>query len=98
LAALSGDDRYRQAAEAGLAVLQPVLTQHPTAFAQSLVALSFALGQPREVALVGDPADPPTQALLAVVNGAYRPFQVVALKRPGEASPVALLAGREALG
>jgi uncharacterized protein len=98
LAALSGVNHYAQTAEAALGALQPVLAQHPTAFAQSLVALAYALAQPREIALVGDPRQPETQALLAVINGAYRPFQVIALKRPGEAPPVPLLAGREALG
>jgi uncharacterized protein len=97
LAAFSGERRYGEQAEAVLGALQPVLTQHPTAFAQSLVALAFAVGQSREVALVGDPAQPDAQALLSVINGAYRPFQVLALKRPGEQSPVPLLAGREAL-
>jgi uncharacterized protein YyaL (SSP411 family) len=97
LAALSGEAGYRETAEAMLGSLQPVLAQHPTGFAQWLVALAFALAQPREIALVGDPAEPATKALLAVVNGVYRPFQVVALKRPGEEPPVPLLAGREAL-
>ena len=97
LAAFSGETRYAAAAEAILGSLQPVLAQHPTAFAQSLVALSFALSRPREIALVGDPAAPDTQALLAVVNGAYRPFQVLSLGHPGEAPSVPLLADREAL-
>jgi hypothetical protein len=97
LAAFSGETRYAQAAEFLLSSLQPVLAQHPTAFAQSLQALAFALSQPREVALVGAPAEPDTQALLAVVNGPYRPFQVQALKRPGEHPPVPLLAERETL-
>ncbi len=97
LAALSGEEQYRQTAEAALGALQPVLAQHPTAFAQWLTALVFALSHPREVALVGDPDEPDTQALLAVVNNAYRPFQVVALKRPEEEPPVPLLAGRTAL-
>jgi uncharacterized protein YyaL (SSP411 family) len=98
LAALSGEARYAETAEAGLRSLQPVLAEHPTAFAQWLVALAFAVAQPREIALVGDPAEPGTRALLAVVYGAYRPFQVVALKRQGEEPPVPLLAGREAIG
>jgi len=98
LAALSGYSHYAERAEAALAALQPVLAQHPTAFAQSLVALAFAVSHPREIALVGDPDQAETQALLAVVNGAYRPFQVVALKRPGDEPPVPLLAGREAQG
>ncbi len=97
LAAFSGETRYAEAAEAILGSLQPVLSQHPTAFAQSLVALSLALSRPREIALVGDPAETGTQALLAVINGAYRPFQVLALKRPGQEPPLPLLAGREPL-
>jgi hypothetical protein len=97
LAALSGESRYGEQAEAVLGALQPVLAQHPTAFAQSLVALAFALSPAREIALVGDPAQLDTQALLSVINGAYRPFQVLALQRPGEVSPVPLLAGRAPL-
>ena len=38
------------------------------------------------------------RALLQVIFGSYRPFKVVALKRPGEASPVPLLASREQIG
>ena len=97
LALLSGAGaQYAEVAEESLRSLQPVLGEHSTAFGQWLTALAFALGQPREIALVGDPAgDARMQALLAVVFDAYRPFKVVALKRPGEESPVALLSGRE---
>jgi uncharacterized protein YyaL (SSP411 family) len=98
LAALTGESRYAEVAETALRSLQPILAQYPTAFAQWLTALCFALGRPREVALVGDPASQPTmQAMLAVVFQPFRPFQVVALKRPGEASQVPLLDAREPL-
>jgi uncharacterized protein len=97
LAALSGHAKYAESAEAALGALQPIVSQHPTAFGQWLVALSFALSQPREIALVGDPRAPATQALLDVVYSGYRPFQVVALKRPGDEPPVPLLAGRAQL-
>ena len=95
LAALTSDSRYSDIAESMLRSVQPILGQYPTGFAQWLCALSFALGQPKEIALVGDPAGADTRALLEVVFGAYRPFKVVALKRPGADSPVPLLAGRE---
>ncbi len=95
LAALTAEPRYAEVAEAALRSVQPILAQHPTAFAQWLGALSFALGQPREIALVGDPEGADMRALLDVVFGGYRPFKVVALKRPGVASPVPLLSGRE---
>ncbi len=95
LAALTGDEHYAQVAETSLRSIQPVLARYPTGFAQWLTALSFALGQPKEIALIGDATQSDTQALLEVVFGQYRPFKVVALKRPGEASPVPLLEGRE---
>ncbi len=96
LAALTGEARYAEAAERALSSVQPVLAQHPSAFAQWLSALAFALAEPREIALVGEPrSDPAMAAMLEVVFAGYRPFQVAALKRPGEASMVSLLAGRE---
>jgi uncharacterized protein YyaL (SSP411 family) len=96
LAALTGESRYAETAEAALRAIQPVLSQYPTAFAQWLSALCFALGSPREVALVGrTEADPEMGAMLDVVFRPYRPFQVVALKRPGEVSQIPLLANRD---
>jgi uncharacterized protein YyaL (SSP411 family) len=95
LAALTGEARYSDAVEAQLRALQPILGQHPTGFGQWLTAAAFALGQPREIALVADPAE--AGGLLDIIFRPYRPFQVVALKRPGDDSPVPLLAGREQL-
>jgi hypothetical protein len=37
-------------------------------------ALSFALSQPRKIAIVGDPHAGDTQALLRVVRNSYRPY------------------------
>jgi uncharacterized protein YyaL (SSP411 family) len=95
LAALTGDTRFGELAERSLGAVQPAVAQYPTAFGQWLSALAFALSQPREVALVGDPVgDPAMQALLDIIHTTHRPFQVVALKRPGAASAVPLLAER----
>jgi hypothetical protein len=95
LAALTAEPRYSDIAEAALRSVQPILAQYPAGFGQWLCALAFALGQPKEIALVGDPASSDMRALLDVIFGVYRPFKVVALKRPGEASPIPLLSGRE---
>jgi uncharacterized protein YyaL (SSP411 family) len=95
LAALTAEPRYSDMAGAALRSVQPILAQYPTGFAQWLCALAFALGQPREIALVGEPDGADMRALLDVIFGVYRPFKVVALKRPGDASPVPLLSGRE---
>jgi uncharacterized protein YyaL (SSP411 family) len=98
LAAYTGETRYAEAAEANLRSMQPLLAQYPTAFGQWLQALAFALAQPREIALVGQPGDPGLEALRAVVEANYRPFSVVALKPPGQASAVPLLAERDLVG
>ncbi len=94
LAAFTGEGRYREMAEDALRMVQPLPASYPTAFAQWLCALDFALGRPREIAIVGDPAGADTHALLRVVRGAYRPNQVVAVGRPTEASSIPLLTGR----
>jgi uncharacterized protein YyaL (SSP411 family) len=57
-----------------------------------LQALDFHLARPREVALVGEPAAPDMRELLAVVNGGYRPNQVVALRRPDDHAAEAVIA------
>jgi uncharacterized protein YyaL (SSP411 family) len=99
LAAYMGEGRYLDRAESALRALQDSLAKYPTAFGQWLSAFEFALGPMREVALVGDPAQPDMQALLDVVWGAhaYRPRQVVALKQSGQDTPIPLLEGRELL-
>ena len=62
------------------------MSQYPLGFGQWLLALSYALSKPREIAIVGDPHSADTEALLSVVRDGYRPFQVVALGAP-EAQP-----------
>ena len=47
LAALTGEARYRDAAEAALRLVAEVAPRHPTFFAQWLVALDFALARRR---------------------------------------------------
>lgn len=94
LAAFTGEGKYRDAAETALKAVQPLAAAHPTAFAQWLCALDFALAPPTEIAIIGDPASVETRALLDVVIKHYRPNQVVAVVRPGEASPIPLLADR----
>ena len=94
LAAFTGEARYAETAERALRLIQPALAQHPGAFAEWLSALCFVFGQPVEIALVGAPEAEATRALLKVIHSAYRPFKVLALARPGEASPVPLLEAR----
>src|SRR5690606_6217180 len=63
--------------------------------------LDFMIGEPHEIAIVGERGAPDTRALLDVVREGYRPNQVVALREPDDtraAETLPLLAGREAIG
>ncbi|MBS1878770.1 MAG: thioredoxin domain-containing protein [Actinobacteria bacterium] len=89
LAAVTGERRYREAAEGIFALFAKPATEHPDSFAHFLLALDFATAAVREVALVGDDvAD-----LAAVAHAEYRPHLVLAAGPEGSEQPP-LLAGR----
>ncbi|HEY8476408.1 MAG TPA: thioredoxin domain-containing protein [Chloroflexota bacterium] len=97
LAVLFGEDAYRRRAVAVLRQLRDLMASHPTAFGHALGALDTYLGEPIEIAVVGEPDAPETRALLAPVHRAYLPNRVVAVAaRPDEAVAhgVRLLEGR----
>jgi hypothetical protein len=87
LAGFTNDLRYADIAHQTLAQMQPMMSQYPLGFGQWLQALAYALSKPREIAIVGDPEAADTQALLDVVRGGYRPFQVVARAVPDAQPP-----------
>lgn len=97
LAALTGDSRYRDAAERALAPIVGIAAQHPTGFAQWLVAYQLASGPIDEIAIVGDPAADDTKALLTVARSGFRPGQVIAVSADPATSAVPLLRDREKL-
>ncbi|MFQ5407794.1 MAG: thioredoxin domain-containing protein [Anaerolineales bacterium] len=97
LAAYTGDGTFYDRAAAACAPMQAAMQQHPTAFAQWLQALSFALDGPVEIAIVGPLNDDETRELLAEVQLPYRPHQVTALLAPGATPVVELLADRAAV-
>jgi uncharacterized protein len=94
LAALTGEGRYRSAAEDALSLVADIAHRYPTAFGQWLVATHQALAEVDEIAIVGDPAAPETSALLAVAFAGYRPHQVVAAAASSDENDVPLLADR----
>jgi hypothetical protein len=96
LAAFTGEGRYRDAAERAIGTVASLMAQYPTAFAQWLVASSFAAGDAVEVAVIGDPQEGATRALLEPVWSTWRPFQVLAAASPERArgSSVPLLHDR----
>ncbi|MBA2449760.1 MAG: thioredoxin domain-containing protein, partial [Chloroflexi bacterium] len=64
LALLTGDERYRAAAERVLRLLGGVATEHPAAFGRLLCGLDFYLGSPKEIAVIGNLDSPDARALL----------------------------------
>jgi uncharacterized protein YyaL (SSP411 family) len=94
LAAWTGEGGYRTAAERAIRTVAPSVERYPTAFAQWLSAIDFALGDAVEVAIVGEPGDAATQALLEPVATGYRPNQVLAVTADGDSSAVPLLQDR----
>ncbi|HET7676367.1 MAG TPA: thioredoxin domain-containing protein [Candidatus Limnocylindrales bacterium] len=94
LAALSGEGRYRAAAEEALRGVLPVLGRYPTAFGQWLAALELATSTITEVAIVGTPGETATDALLAVVGERWRPHLVLAAGDGSANAAVPLLRDR----
>lgn len=97
LAAFTGDDAYRQRADTYLQPLAAIMVQHPQAFGHALAALDFALSSSKEIAIIGQPREADTRALLEVVNNRYLPTSVLACAAPGDSAAmqaVPLLADR----
>ena len=98
LAALTGEARYRAAADRALATVTSFLERYPTGFANWLSAAQLAVEGIVELAIIGDPADPATIALLETARGGGRADLVVAVSAEPETSTIPLLAGRTAIG
>jgi len=97
LALIFDEARYRERALAVLEAMAPFMQRYPTGFGRYLAAAEFALGQPHEIALVGDPGDEQLRALAATALQPFIPNRVVVLGRPGDATPAVpspLLSGR----
>ncbi len=98
LAGFTNELRYVDIAHQALAQMQAMMAQYPLGFGQWLQALNYALSQPREIAIVGDPQAADTHALLDVCTSGYRPYQLVAVGSPSYGDAVPLLRGRSQVG
>lgn len=98
LAALTGDGRYRDAAERAMRTVTEFVGRHPTGFAQWLSAMDFALAPVMEIAIVGAPEDDATRALLSIAIEGFRPNQVLAVSPEPAGSAIPLLHDRVAIG
>jgi uncharacterized protein len=95
LAALTGESRYRTAAERAIATVIPYLARYPTGFANWLSAAHLAVEGIDELAIVGPPSEVATKALIAVATTGFRPNLVLAASADPSSSTVPLLEGRE---
>jgi len=101
LALLLDRPDYRGKAESILRAFKPLAEDTPGAFERLLCAVDFLYAGPHEIAVIGDPADPATQALLRVVHGRYLPNRVIVLSGQDvglEDSGLPLLAGKRRSG
>ncbi len=94
LSVLVGNEEYRKQAEQICLTMKEAMTRQPTGFGRLLCTLNSLLSPSQEVAIVGEPTEAATRALLRAVYGRYLPNTVLALKRPEEESMLPLLAGR----
>ncbi len=97
LHALTGEAGYRTAADAAIASVAPLAGRYPTAFAKWLTAIDFALADVVEIAIVGDPEEPATKALIDAAGDAGD-ARVLAVSADPDGSAIPLLADRKAIG
>jgi len=88
LAAVTGRDDFRQAAEATLQLSAGRLQQQPAALACMLQALDFWLDEPRRVVIAGDPRSGGFRELLRAAHQVYQPRKIV-LGHTGAVTPFA---------
>ncbi len=79
LAAYTGEARYEAAALDVLSPLATAMREYPQAFGEALNALDLLVHGIREVAIIGDPAQAATRALLSAVNTRFYPNLIRAL-------------------
>jgi hypothetical protein len=91
LAALIGDPEYDRRARATIELVTGGLQRYPSAFATMLNALDFALATPREVAIIGDPAQPDTQRFFAALNERFMPNVIIAAATPDDTTASELI-------
>jgi uncharacterized protein YyaL (SSP411 family) len=101
LALFTGEAAYERAGVSALRLVRDVMARAPTGFGHALSALDLYLGPSREIAIVGQPSEPATVALLdEVFRARYLPNAVVAVSGSddGAAAEVPLLRDRTRIG
>jgi hypothetical protein len=88
LSIFTGRVDWRENADQMLDKISASSTRYPTAFSGWLCTEDFRAGPVREVAIVGDPASPSTQALIAALWSEYRADMLAAIS-PNPVPPAA---------
>jgi uncharacterized protein YyaL (SSP411 family) len=88
LAAITGREDFKQAAEATLHLSAGRLQKQPAALAVMLQALDFWVDEPRRVVIAGQPDSVATRELLHAAHSVYQPNKIV-LGNTGEVEPFA---------
>jgi uncharacterized protein YyaL (SSP411 family) len=101
LALLTGERSWERAGVSAIRLVRDALERAPTGFGHALCALDRYLGPSREIAIVGSPGDPRTDALVdEVVRVRFLPNVVLAVGAPDDpdaADAVPLLRDRPQL-
>jgi uncharacterized protein len=94
--ALTGEERYRDAAVAALKALPPIAAKYPRAGGMGLAVAEALLAGPAEIAIVGPDDDPRTADLLRAALHVAPPGAVFALGSGSapDGNAIPLLAGR----
>ncbi len=98
LSMFTGDGEYSRRASTALRAMRQYLIRAPNGMGHWLCALDFYLSTPKEIAIVGELADPATKSLLGAIYGGCLPNKVLAGASPEKAlagpSSTPLLEGR----
>lgn len=89
ISAMLDDRRARDLAQRMLFALADDVRGAIGSAERFLCGVELALTGPIEIAIVGDPADPRTQALLQAARGAYVPNRVIMLRNPAQPADAA---------
>jgi uncharacterized protein YyaL (SSP411 family) len=92
MAAFTGESAFYDLAAKSLSPMQDLLAAYPTAFGNWLSALDFALGEVKEVAILGDLETTAGSRLLETIWSAFRPNLVLAADSypPADEAPALL--------
>jgi uncharacterized protein YyaL (SSP411 family) len=82
LGKLTGSTDFLESAVATLRAATNLMDRFPTAASQMLLALDLYLGPTPEIAILGDPAEADTQAILSGLRHRFLPNKVVAMRSP----------------